>query len=79
MEILEVGEGWGLGGFQHETACPRCHTKVRLILEDAKRNSDYLGEFSSWFWDCPICAEQPDFPASLWPNITRLKRESIGG
>lgn len=72
MKIIERGDADEI--WPRRFTCPHCKSVLALDAGDIKVNSDYTGDFTSHFVDCPVCAEQPDVPQSWWDTVRRLKR-----
>jgi hypothetical protein len=69
MEIVEAGtpeKRW-----PREWRTPCCQSLLKIAPEDIKHNTDWTGDHTSWFINCPVCGAQPDVPDSFKRDADR--------
>jgi len=71
MRVVKFGAAPAV--WPREFECPHCKSVLALDRADVKRNTDYLGDFSSYYIDCPVCFEQPDVPTEWWALLHRTR------
>ena len=63
MKVITKGDVSKAWPRRHTTPC--CKSVLEVSPEDIKHNTDYTGDHTSWYIDCPVCGSQPDVPDEM--------------